>query len=103
VRDQVEVVQRPLQDVRGEVVARGEDLVAGADPEARVGEFGGATGGGTDVVQVELEQPRLFVRGGQADGQCVERVVTGRRRFGDVPVRHRVALGFRFGVCQPAR
>ena len=45
-----------------------------------VGEFGGAAGGGADVVEVELEQPRLLVRGGQPDGQRVERVVAGRRR-----------------------
>jgi hypothetical protein len=37
VRDQVEVVRRALQDVRGEVVGHGEDLVAGADPQARAG------------------------------------------------------------------
>lgn len=48
------MVQRPLQDVRGEVVACGEDLVAGADPEVRVGTFGGAAGGGADDVEVDL-------------------------------------------------
>jgi hypothetical protein len=97
--DQVEVVQRPLQDVRREVVARGEDLIARADPKARVNECGGAAGGGAHVVEVELEQPRLLVCGGQADGQRIERVIAGRRCFGDVPVGHRVPGWFGLGGC----
>ena len=71
------MVQGPLQDVRGEVVARGENLVLCAQPQAGVDEPGGAARGRTDVVQMELEQPGLLVRGGQPDGQRVERIVAG--------------------------
>ena len=43
VRDQVEVVQRPHQNVRGQALLRGEDLAARTDPKARVGECDGAS------------------------------------------------------------
>ncbi len=93
---QVQVVQGPLQDVRGEVVAGGEPLALGARPEAGVGEYGGAARRGAHVVEVELEQTRLLARGGETDDQRVQRVVAGRRFVRHARVGHRV--GGRLGV-----
>lgn len=71
--------------------------MAGADPAGGVGEQSGAAGGGTDIVQMELQQLRILVRGGQPDGQRVEGVVTRRRGVGEVPVRQRVTGRFPVG------
>jgi hypothetical protein len=79
-----------------EVVADGQDLVLGVDADGRVGEFGGAPGGGADVVEMEFEQPRLAVRGGQPGDQRVERVLAGRG-LDEVPVGDRVRGRFGFG------
>src|SRR5690606_37898110 len=53
VGDEVEVVQRPLQDVRGQVVACREHLFPGADQGGGIGQRRGPPGGGAHVVEVE--------------------------------------------------
>jgi hypothetical protein len=98
VRDQVEVVQGPFEDVRGEIVADGQDLALGPDAGRGIGEYGGPAHRGTDVVQMELEQSRIAVRGGQPRDQRAQRVLAGRG-FDQVPVRGRVRGRFGVGGC----
>lgn len=65
------------------MVPRGQDVVAGADPRAPFGEFGGAAGGGADVVEVETEQAGLPVGCGQPGDQRAQRILSvgGSTRF----------------------
>jgi hypothetical protein len=92
-------MQRPLEHIRGEVIGRGENLAAGADTQVRIDEFGRTPGGGADVVEVKLEQCWILVRGGQPDGERVERIVATRRSFGNLPVGHVVSGRLGIGGC----
>lgn len=88
VRDQVEMMQGPFQDVGVEVVSRGEDLPLGGDRLLAVGERGGASRCGPDVVQMKGQQTGVPVGRGEPHDQRVEWIPPGRGRIEKLPVGH---------------
>lgn len=50
---QIEAVQCPFEDIRGQEVLDGQHFTAGTDPPGGIGEFGGPARGRTDVVEME--------------------------------------------------
>src|SRR4051812_24143498 len=93
------MVQRPLEHICGKVVTCGENVTAGADRKIWVDQYGSAAGDGADVVEVELEQFRILVRGGQPDREGIEWIIAARWGVGDVPVGDVVASRFSIRRC----